>query len=1351
MQRHSSLLILLFLLLFTTSGTAQPYILQHLSIEDGLSNNYVQDIAQDKRGCIWIATVLGLNRFDGLKFTTYKSTNSKLGNDALNTLLYNEEDDELWVGSNNGLYILDCSTEQFRQCTPPEDISINNISDLAPASNGGIWIVSHTGQIVHYNKEDEKYTSLSNQIKGKLKQSSWCAFDDGEGHLYIGHAQGGLSIINLENKTLRNLSNIPENPNSLPGNSVYTIYKDHLENIWVGTNQGLGLLNPKTDEFTIFKHESNNPHSLIADHIYDIKEMEDGNLWIASDIGGISILDLHNITFKSPQNVQFYNITATMDKYGLSSGNIRSLLQDKFGNIWIGNYSSGVDFISHTQPMFHILPYTTQGKEKQKNKPVWGLFQDSEGRIWLGGENEAVAFKNEKQLESFDITEYLARPYGQVFSFAEYSPGIFLLGIYDDGLLKLDTKSNRIERIKLDMSNIDILSFFKDDDGTIWVGAEYGIYTYKGGVIRKEEDITRQLSDKSIYGILRDRQGKLWIGSYAGKITIFDRDYKAVTRLDHNNGFKTNGINSLFMDSQGGVWAATRKGIGYIKDTSKPEEFELYGYSHGLEDTFVRSIQEDLQGNIWISTNNGISLWNKQKQQFENYDYRDGIPMGNFIEGSACCTPDGTLYFASLNGVCYFNPQSLTTDRQVAPVQIMECRHLNNQIESRRAEALIPITNGHIDLPYDQNSFRITFSISDYSQSGQVEYAYLIEGLENTWTNTLGESQITFRNISPGEYTFKVKARLRNQEWDDSHVATLKVYIHPPLWLTWYAKIFYILLVLLGIYSWFRFYKRKLLLESSLELEKKKSQNEQELNNERLRFYTNITHELRTPLTLILGPLEDLINDPKIPAFYGNKIKLIHSSALRLLNLINQILEFRKTETQNRKLTVAKGNLSSLVTETGLRYKELNRNEKVKFRINIAAKDAKIYFDTDVISTILNNLLSNAIKYTSEGEINLILRSADDGGNQYTEIIVSDTGYGIDAEALPHIFDRYYQAKGKHQASGTGIGLALVKSLADLHEGTLQVESEIGKGTTFTFRLLTENTYPNALHREEKETLAQEETEIAETVEEEKEETDTRPVVLVVEDNDDIREYIATSFSSNYRILTATNGKEGLEQAQKYIPDIIISDIMMPEMDGIELCKLVKEDIRTSHIPVILLTAKDSIQDKEEGYESGADSYLTKPFSAKLLNSRVHNLLESRKKLALIVANRTKELKPEQQEETIKLNKLDEEFLTKFTTIVEENIDMEKMDMSFMMEKMNMSHSTLYRKIKSLTGMSGNELIRKIRLKNSLRLLMEEGHNISEAAYASGFNDLGYFRSCFREEYGMAPSEYIKQTIRTKE
>lgn len=1343
MLKHKLLLPLLCLLLFYTGSMAQPYTLSHLGVEDGLSNNYVWDIAQDKQGCIWIATELGLNRFDGCSFTTYKSNNSQLYKDALNVLLYDEAENILWIGGKfEGISMLDCSTYQFKNYEIQDGVRVNNVVHLSHATDSGIWITSHSESVVHYNKQSRKFTSLLDRgIKG-LKPSNRCTFDDGEGHLYIGHAQGGMSIVNLKDNTFRTLLYNPENPQSLPGNSVYSIFKDHLENIWVGTNRGLGLFNPKTDEFTVFRHEPGSPYSLIADHIYDIQEMSDGTLWIASDIGGISILDLHDITFKNPEDVKFYNITADNSKHGVSSGNIRSILQDSFGNIWIGNYSSGVDFISHTPSVFHVLPYMTEKGNILKHKPVWGLCKDENGQIWLGGENEIILFKDNQLIKSVNVAHKLSRPYGQIFSIISDGHGTLLLGIYDDGLLKYDIQSERIERIPLDMENVDVITFFKDTDGKIWIGAEYGIYTYKNGKLQKEDKITGQLLDRSVYGILRDYQGKLWVGSYGGGIVVFDGNGNAVTKLNAGNHFFSSAINSLYMDSQGGVWAATRNGIGYIKDTNHPEAFEQYGYEHGLEDTFVRTIQEDQAGNIWLSTNDGISYWDKNKRKFNSYDYRDGIPMGNFIEGSACCAEDGTLYFGSLNGVCYFNPESLIAERQVAPVQIIECRNLGSQIESRSGEILIQASNGNIELPYDRNSFRISFSVPDYSQSGQVEYAYLMEGLEDTWTSTLGENQVTFRNISPGEYTFKIKARLKNQQWDDTHIATMNVHIHPPLWLTWYAKVFYILLVLLGVYIWFRFYKRKLLLENSLELEKKKSQNEQELNNERLRFYTNITHELRTPLTLILGPLEDLINDPKIPAFYGNKIKVIHGSALRLLNLINQILEFRKTETQNRKLTVAKGNLASLVTETGLRYKELNRNEKVKFHIHIDTEKPKLYFDADIISTILNNLLSNAMKYTSEGEINLTMHSIIEEDKQYTEIIVSDTGYGIDAQALPHIFDRYYQAEGRHQASGTGIGLALVKSLADLHEGTLSVKSEIGRGTTFTFRLLTGNTYPDALHKEEKSEIFQAEPE---KPEEKKEETDIRPVILVVEDNDDIREYIATSFSRHYQIITATNGKEGLEQAQKYIPDIIISDIMMPIMDGIEFCKLVKEDVRTSHIPVILLTAKDSIQDKEEGYESGADSYLTKPFSAKLLNSRVHNLLESRKKLAHLIANRTKELKPEIPQESIKLNRLDEEFLARFTSIVEENIDMEKLEMAFMTDKMNMSHSTLYRKIKSLTGMSGNEFIRKIRLKNSLRLLMEERLNISEAAYASGFNDLGYFRSCFKEEYGMTPSEYIKQ------
>lgn len=1342
MQRYPYLLILIYLLLSVTKSQAQPYTLKHLGVEDGLSNNYVRDIAQDRQGCIWVATELGLNRFDGRTFTIYKSTNSELNSDALNVLLYDYQENTLWIGGKfEGINALNCTTNQFTT-QPQEKFNFENVVYLSFAAKDGIWITPHYGDITYYDKKSKAFTSLSEMGIKQLGHSNLCTFDDGNGYLYIGHAQGGMSIVNLKNKTIRNLNNNPQEPKSLPGVSVYTIYKDRLENIWVGTNRGLGLFNPKTEEFTVFRHEHDNPYSLIADHIYDIKEMNDGTLWIASDIGGISILDLHNITFQNPGSVQFHNIIADNSKNGVSSGNIRSLLQDSFGNIWIGNYSSGVNFISHTQPVFHILNYMTEQSNTLKHKPVWGLYKDHKDQVWVGGENEVTLFRNNQLIKSFNIKNQLSRPYGQVFSIIGDENGTLLLGIYDDGLLKFDTQNNRIERVPLDMENVDIITFYKDSNQTIWIGAEYGIYSYSNGTLHKEDDLNLQLRNKAVYGILRDRQGKLWVGSYGGGITIFDSHNKKIDVLNTEQHFCSNAINSLYMDIKGGVWVATRNGIGYIKDTNEPQNFELYGYQHGLEDTFVRSIHEDGSGNIWLSTNDGISRWNRQKQKFESYDYRDGIPMGNFIEGSSCLAQDGTLYFGSLGGVCYFTPETLVTEKQVASVQIIECKRLDNQIESRNAETSILTNNGNIELSYHQNSFRISFSVPDYSQSQQVEYAYLIEGLTNTWINTLSENQVTFRNLSSGEYTFKVKARLRNQEWDDSHIAILKIQIHPPLWFTWYAKTFYFLLILSAIYIWFRFYKRKLMLETSLELERKKSQNEQELNNERLRFYTNITHELRTPLTLILGPLEDLINDSNLPAFYGNKIKVIHSSALRLLNLINQILEFRKTETQNRKLTVAKGNLGSLVTEIGLRYKELNRNEKVKIHVSIETKSTKLYFDADIISTILNNLLSNAVKYTPEGEINLRLESATEGDNLYTKISVNDTGYGIDDNVLPHIFDRYYQAKGKHQASGTGIGLALVKSLADLHEGVLQVESEVGKGTVFTFSILTENTYPNALHKEEKTETVQE---VIEEVETENDDTDSRPMILVVEDNDDIREYIATSFSNNYRILTAANGKEGLEQAQEFIPDIIISDIMMPVMDGIELCTQIKEDIRTSHIPVILLTAKDSIQDKEEGYESGADSYLTKPFSAKLLNSRVHNLLESRKKLASLIANRTKDLKSEEPQEEVKLSKLDENFLSKLTLAVEENIESDKLDMSFLMGKMHMSHSTLYRKIKSLTSMSGNEFIRKVRLKNSLRLLTEQNMNISEAAYASGFNDLGYFRNCFKDEYGMSPSEYIKQ------
>lgn len=628
-----------------------------------------------------------------------------------------------------------------------------------------------------------------------------------------------------------------------------------------------------------------------------------------------------------------------------------------------------------------------------------------------------------------------------------------------------------------------------------------------------------------------------------------------------------------------------------------------------------------------------------------------------------------------------------------------------------------------------------------------------MEGLDRTWYDTEGEQQITFRNIDPGKYIFRVKARLKNGEWDEKNTASIHIVINPPIWATWYAKSLYTLLILCIIYLIFRSYKKRLLLKSSLkveknslEMEKRNRQKEQELHNERLRFYTNIAHELRTPLTLIIGPLEDLKDNKGIPAAFRTKIQTIYRSAVQLLNLINQLMEFRKTETQNRQLTVGKGNLSNLITEIGLRYKELNQNEHVRINVKVEPVQENIYFDADIITIILNNLLSNAIKYTRAGHITLSMHRIKANGISYVEMIVADTGYGIDAESLPHIYDRYYQAKGKHQASGTGIGLALVKSLVDLHHGSLEVESAVEKGTTFRFRIQTDYNYPEALHKEEKVVT------VVKEMAEDAEPESAFPILLVVEDNADIREYIANELQDTYKILQANNGKEGLILALRYTPNIIVSDIMMPEMDGIAMCKGIKENMNTSHIPVILLTAKDSIQDKEEGYDSGADSYLTKPFSAKLLRSRIKNLLEMRKRLARqIVENvpSTVVKNTEKRQSTSsphpQLNRLDEAFLSKLTSLIEDNLDVEKIDTAFMIDCMNMSYSAFYRKVKALTELSPNEFVRKIKLRNSAHLLLTGEHNVSEAASMTGFNNMAHFRDCFKKEYGIPPSEYQKR------
>lgn len=1344
------LLLFLGLILQVLALTASTSsIFKNLGLKEGLSNGFVNDMIIDGQGFIWAATESGLTRIAGTKCTIFKNNNSNIDNDGIMGLYYNKESNSIWILFKNGhIDVFDCKTQQFIHFT--QKIPKKSVADIKGAADGGIWIAYYDGTIQHYTPKNQKFSTISNKRLPNIKNGIRSITDDGNDHLYIGLRIEGLYVYNLRTQKTKYFRHNPNDPQSLPGDNVRSICIDHAKNIWVGTNLGLGLLDPFTGKFKVFKHIANNPASLAGDNIHQIIEMNDRTLWIASDIGGISVLDLN--LYKNPLTEELKFSQITKENSGLSSNNNRRIIQDSFGNIWIANYSMGIDFIAKSAASINTLQYMGKALEE-----VTGLYCDHQGNLWIGRDNLMSLYQNGKLMQTWNFSSYLSNSSSSIYVFEEDKKGNIWCGTSDNGVLKFNPHTHSFTRINY-AQNLDVHALCENAQGKMWVGTEAGIFSVGNDKINKEQELNRQMGNNPtiIYSIKEDNYGQIWIGTLDRGVFVFSKQMKLIVHLTEKNLLATNSINHIIKDADGGIWMATMRGLAYVQNPLQPGAIKNYDERYGIKDSHIRAISQDKQGNIWVSMFSGIACLNIHKQRFYNYDYESGIPTSNFVEASAVTTPDGTIYFGSPGGICFFNPQQLTEPKAVSPIQIINCERVGKLSDQFASRLISPNNEGIICLSHDDNTFKINFTIKDFSQEGNVEYSYMMKGLDDQWYETEGDNEVTFRNLKPGDYTFIIRAKLKNQDWEDASTAEMKVVVNPPLWLTWWAKLCYVLLIMGILGYFFRSYQKQLLLRNSLVQEKWESKQRQQVNEERLRFFTNITHELRTPLTLILGPLEDLMEDKEIAERVHHKIGCIHASAERLLNLINDILEFRKTQTQNRKLTVAKANLGALVREIGVRFKDLNQNSRLNIRLNIQTGVPELYFDSEVINTVINNLMSNAIKYTPEGSITLSLTMPEDNT---IAIAVEDTGYGIDKDALPHICDRYYQENGNHQASGTGIGLALVKSLATLHQAELTVESEKGRGSKFTFSLKADRTYPEALHKDDNQDLATaENAEENETTSKEPTE-DIRPLLLIVEDNADIRLYIEESLHEDYRIIQACNGREGMEQAFSKVPDIIVSDIMMPEMDGIKMTHILKEDIRTSHIPIILLTAKTSINDQEEGYDSGADSYLTKPFSAKLLHSRIRNILSGRRRLADYIVQKnisqfetsadeqqTSQKATEEKEDamTCQISNLDKKFLEKLNKLIENHISTDDLDMAFMTDKMAMSHSTFYRKVKALTGMSANEYIKKAKLRHSMTLLKKGEYSIAEVAILAGFNNLGNFRESFKREFGKSPSEILK-------
>lgn len=1351
------LFIFSLLACFFTPSFTQPYRIERIGIEQGLSNSYVTSIALDKDGLIWMATESGLNRFDGQEFKVYKknrdSNETSISGNELNRVYADQNERIIWIATQRqGLNAFDYTTDTFKYYKhdpkDPNSIITNDITDVTNASDGNLWVSTFyrgveyfdkkTGRFIHYNT-----STLSQLVSDKV----WTIKDDGKENLYIGHVDAGLSIMSLKDRSVKNFKFNSNDFNSLPGNSIKAICIDKNGNVWIGTNDGLALFNPDKQTFTIFKHIVGNPKSIISNYITTISQLDDDRIFVGTENGGISILDIRQNMFLSPGNISFSNIGSSDQYTGLSNPTIHSIIQDSYKNIWIATYGGGVNFISSLSPLFNVWAYSplTSVKNRLNNKTAWGICVDRNDNVWIGtdggginyfedGENKRIFSK-----ESGDLSE------NAVLSAMCDSSGNLWFGTFSGGLNVYNSQTKQFNKKFIpELIDCDIRSLYEGHNKTIWIGSNLGIFSYN--LVTKElshySKSNSKIPEDQVRAIGQDDEGNIWVGTFGQGMAVFNAKMELLQAFNIDNGFYSNMINHIFCDHDGRMWVGTGEGLILFPDSKNLSSYKIFTEDNGISDSFIRAITNDQFGNLWFSTNSGISQFAEDQDKFFNYINFEGLPLGSFMSGSVAKSSKGIIYFGSQSGVCYFNPKDVLNNISLSPVAVTRFKVYDARVEYQNAEKYLPVDET-IELTYEQNTFNISFNTLNYAQNNMTEYAYMFTGFGDKWLSTQGEHSITFRNIPPGEYEFKVKSRIRNQEWL-GNIATLKIVIHPPFWQSWWAKLIYAIIVCVIIFSIVKFYKRKLDLENSLLFEKNHHMQEQELNNERLRFYTNITHELRTPLTLILGPLDDLHKDTSLPEKQLSRIAIIRKSALRLLSLINQILEFRKAETQNKKLQVEKGDIVTLVQETGLKYKELNINKNILINVTTDVQNAIIYYDEDIINTILDNLISNAIKYTKKGTIDISLREYSENEKQYTEIEIADTGVGISEEELPKIFDRYYQVGDINQVSGTGIGLALVKNLVAIHQGTMSVESKVKKGTAFRFTILTNNTYPDAIHvqREEVASLEMNDEE-SNGVEAAK---GSKQIVLVVEDNDDIRTYIKDALSDYYKVIATDDGAKGLDLALNHTPDLIISDIMMPVMDGIELCKRLKKDIRTSHIPVILLTAKDSINDRTEGYSIGADSYIVKPFNSSLLHSRITNLLESRKKTALLVNENTMKKNTVLTES---ISQLDQEFIDKATSIIEQDIDSEKIDVAFIADKMNMSHSTLYRKIKALTGMSANEYIRKIRIKNAERLLLTGKYTISEVSFMVGINSPTYFRQCFKDEFGLPPSEYLKHILST--
>lgn len=1322
---------------FALAGFATESIFfQKLAFDNYLYNRNVKRIFQDSRGFIWFGTEAGIYRYDGYKILPIKSNVNHPNLITSGNILCVDEDKQgrLWFGTDRGVNVIDQNNKVvslFEQ-SHMQDLRINSIlcdsqGDVWIGSENGIFVYKHDKTLLYYSKKKVKNSLPWNNVS--------YIFEDKEGLIWVALWEHGLCCFDRRHNSFCKLPPLGK------GNNPFTIMQDKERNIWVGTwIDGLYKIKksatPGQFSYTQFTHDAGNPNTIADNSVYSIVEDDNGRIWILSQLG------LSVISDKSNYKVDKYNIQNIFKE---GSNYLNHLIKDSNGNIWIATNYDGVYLAVLDKPSINSNNLN-ELKKQLGYVTVVGIIEDN-NKVLLGLRTLGL-YQYDRQTRQLSkisaITDHIAQNSTQPFvtdmaicrnrtdgSIWIAGTGYFTRFIYKNNKYVVEDLTPLIKNSGKMQHRVQ--SLLCDSKGRIWIGSRYGLFYSINNTLFEVSSAIH-----NVVSLTEDKNGSIWLGSSSQgicRLTALGVHRFQIKRYSVNsNQINSNQINSIYVDKQGDVWAATDNG-GLNKFNAKADCFESQNPLYAIQDEDIRSIQEDDKGNLWLSSNNKIIKLNPRKRIsyiFSDYDNERKI---SYRPGISCKGTDGRLYFGGGNGFSSFYPIAEKPDTRSAGVVITDIE-INNQSIWSMPSASYNSGQKSLVLDYTERNVGFEFSSLNYVSPKNISYAYKLDGVDDNWVYANSIRRFaSYNNLKMGHYTFQVRSTDENGKWLNN-ITTIKLTVKPAPWETWWAFLIYFSLAGAIIYMTYRNIRNRVLLKRDLLISNIEKQKTEELTQIKLKYFTNISHELLTPLTIISCLIDDFhfSNPDKFKQY-----NIMKSNISRLKRLLQQILDFRKVESGNMKLQVAQQDLVKFISNICWNnFDPLATKKNIQFTIH-APESLEAWFDADKIDKIMFNLLSNAFKYTpANGVVNVTVQVVSKNDIEYAQIFVSDTGTGIPQEKMPYIFDRFYG--NELGVESNGIGLSLTKDLVELHSGVITVESQINIGTTFTITFPIERqTYSfDELEKAEFNStyISYQEPMPADKVAEAK---NDQVHILVVEDNPDLLTIIANSLSRLYNVVTAGNGVEALRVLKDQDVDLIVSDIMMPEMDGLTLCKTIKSDIDVCHIPVLLLTAKNQISDRIESYNSGADAYISKPFEMEVLVSRINNLILNRQ-LRNSRYKSTLEIHPKESEN----NSLDAAFLKTAIQMVEDNLDNYDFTHEQLIVNLNTSKSTMYRKIKSLTGLSPSEFVRNIRLKHACIMLQKNSGNISEIAFAVGFNDPKYFSTCFKSEFGVSPRDYVK-------